>query len=80
MPATDQVHLWFGTSRHRLPGWSAPFVRGGRFSLLQTEVACINPPYARQDGLASPDVRSVRGEDWDVPPLRRAGQASGVKC
>ena len=48
--------------------------------MLQTEVACINPPYARQDGLASPDVRSVRGEVWDVPPLRRAGQASGVKC
>ena len=30
-PATDQVHLWFGMTRHRLPGWSAPFLRGGRF-------------------------------------------------
>ena len=71
-PATDQVHLWFGMTRHRLPGWSAPFLRGGRFVSPGRGCRAPTPPpmHAR---LALASWYEVRhGEVWDDPPLRRA--------
>ena len=68
--------LWFGMTRHSCPAGVPPLF-GEAVFFLQAVVACTDPPvHARL--AVPPGMRSRHGEVWDDPPLRRAGQASGV--